>query len=338
MSIKETLIKELQSLEICNGENAPQYVVRCPFCGDSTKQYEHGHLSILIDANSNSAIIYRCFRCNESGLFNNDTLRLMNIGDRDIGNQLLAYNKVATKKMKKNLGYKRDRANIYVPIADVNNRTRRKMNYVNNRLGLNLTPSEMSKHKIILDFKAFCVYNDIEKFHVSNGILNMLNDNYVGFLTVNNESIVFRAIGKAKIRYFKYKIFGEIFTQSFYTIPSQVDLMSNIKTVIHISEGTFDIMGVKHNIEETKGCQNMYIAVCSSDFLGAIKYIISNGVIDNFSIRIYSDNEKNRQLRFYEGLKRELSIWTKDIKVFYNTKSKDCGVPKEFISLQGYKL
>lgn len=56
------MIDQLSKYIRFTGETNTHWIFRCPFCGDSKKRPDHGHLGI-----SKSAPIFRCVRCGEGG-------------------------------------------------------------------------------------------------------------------------------------------------------------------------------------------------------------------------------------------------------------------------------
>ena len=93
--IKEQIINQLKTLPICKPtSNMRNWVVRCPYCGDSMKS-NHGHFSILIDLQSDAPMLYRCFRCNESGILIPQVLEDLNLGyDQSLNQNLNLLNKL----------------------------------------------------------------------------------------------------------------------------------------------------------------------------------------------------------------------------------------------------
>ena len=91
--IKESLINSLMSLEVCIPNSMrTQYVIRCPYCGDSRNK-SHGHFSIHIDKESDDPILYRCFKCDASGLFTNTTMEDIGMGyDPEFNTAFKSYN------------------------------------------------------------------------------------------------------------------------------------------------------------------------------------------------------------------------------------------------------
>ena len=53
--------------------------VRCPFCGDSVKNANSAHLSIRINPDDDHPLVFRCLRCNSTGIFNGTTLTMIGI-------------------------------------------------------------------------------------------------------------------------------------------------------------------------------------------------------------------------------------------------------------------
>ena len=90
MDVKEKIIEELQTLPVYIPQSGgKQHVVRCPYCGDS-HDLSHGHFSIRIDTSDpNDPLLYRCFKCENSGLFTLETLHDLGLGyDKEISSSL----------------------------------------------------------------------------------------------------------------------------------------------------------------------------------------------------------------------------------------------------------
>ena len=94
--LKSSIIERLKTLPVCKPtSNMRNWTVRCPYCGDS-KISNHGHFSILLDLNSDAPILYRCFKCNESGILTPQTLEDLDIGSTlELDKQLKLFNRTS---------------------------------------------------------------------------------------------------------------------------------------------------------------------------------------------------------------------------------------------------
>ena len=129
--------------------------VRCPECGDSQNNLNHSHCNITLDK---PILLYRCVRCDWSGIVDSDFLRSIGVyNDKAI---TLAYkNKLdARDKLKKEF---KDLYGSYkivqkVPKIPISNTDIAKYNleYLSNRLDFDITPELAAKQfKIITDFR-----------------------------------------------------------------------------------------------------------------------------------------------------------------------------------------
>lgn len=267
-----------------------------PFCGDSYNE-NHGHLSIKIDVNSDAPMVYRCLKCEIHGLVNETFLEEIGVYlDPESKKELKIYTK---KSMRAGKLVNMDRENYFVPLSQESDLVKRKIDYLSDRLGIPFDVHFSQNHKIILSFFDFLKANDllvVDDDHLvglSYKMICNLNENYVGFLSTNNNCIVFRDIsGKQKYRYYKVVINGRnINMDSFYSCPSRFDLLYTNNLTIHIAEGVFDILSIKENLikEDT---HNMFYASCGFGSISIFKYLIHYGINTGITVRIYSDNDK----------------------------------------------
>ena len=167
--------------------------------------------------------------------------------------------------------------------------------------------------------------------------MDIVNNDYLGFLAANNSHIVFRNIRDNKnLRYLKYEIFDEpSLGNIIYNIPgTRCDIFSD-DVNLHVAEGTFDILGVYNSICHGNKINNIYSACCGSGYLNTIRYFIKLGFIGNLNVNIYSDKDKDPT--FYKKTYLNIKPWVKSINIYYNELSKDYGVPKDEIEISKIK-
>lgn len=341
--IKEDFILFLKQREVLfkpvhNG----WYVTRCPYCGDTQKNFREGHFYMKISPENNYVIGYNCFRCGEHGVLNEETIDLFD-GDQTLRQEISFLNKHG-KKVDKTQIISEERLvylNYKLPPVKVNN----KIKYIEDRLGVTLSEKDYSDYKIITSFRDFLVYNDIKTLYINPQKCRDIEDHYVGFLSNGNTHILFRDITeKEEKSWIKYPICNESFmNKCFYSVASVTDVFTNDDIIINLSEGVFDSIGItKHfnqNIDNT-----MNIAICGKKYQLVINKLISLGLVGkNITINIYSDNDekygnkKNCYTTTLPYYKKALSIYKnlfKKINVYYNMKGKDYGVDKGLIILQ----
>ena len=193
-----------------------------------------------------------------------------------------------------------------------------KLDYINNRLGINLTIEQALKDKIVFNLLYFLYYNGINKINVSDKELNAISNYFIGFLSMDNSSIIFRNCSNKKMeleslkkRYKKYQIVGDeedISLIKYYCIPTIIDPLSLNPINIHVAEGPFDILSICYNLNKNNRDNHIYIAAGGKGYFGAVKSIIDILKLSpNMIIHIYPDNDvDDNKLKLY--LKRFIEI------------------------------
>lgn len=331
---KLDIVDKLLSLPYAHRVGPNQIALRCAFCGDSKRDPRKTRFYVQPNINSDVPMLYNCFNCGVSGIVTPQVLRTFEINDLSLNSNLLSLNKSINRRSSKSLKIKDNKLSIKVPIPLNTNRNKEKKLYIENRLGRKFTTQELVQLKTVFSLEQLLTLNHIGDITCKPEIANMINDDYVGFLTVDNGHVIYRDItNQHKLRYNKYSIVPTLDTsKKFYTIPNQLDIISSEPVYIHIAEGVFDILGVYYHIKNEEKKNHIYLASCDSSFLIALKYFIGKGFIgDNIHIELYSDND--HEPYFYHNLNKELKPWVGSIKLFYNSKEKDYGVPKSSIHL-----
>ena len=83
------------------------------------------------------------------------------------------------------------------------------------------------------------------------------------------------------------------------------------------------------------------MSICGKYYANALKYIIGRGFIGtNVDINIFVDNDKTKDtsIPYLESMLSKYKDLVGSVNLYYNLKSKDCGVPIEKIQLTRYKL
>ena len=331
---------ENPSVKRVSGNNSQLYT-RCPFCGDSSRDSLAKHFYIKIDIdNDDIPIMYNCFRasCAQSGIMTSDVLRMLDIYDLEMSSSLSRYNKKASKNIS-NSKFSSGKLDYSVPPFQSTENNVRKVKYIEDRLGINLSSHDIGKFKIVTSLKEFLLFNKIEYITCKDNIARQIEADYVGFLSVFNNFIVFRDItGNHKERYIKYTIKRDLYNNgTFYSIPTTVDLLSSDKIELHVAEGTFDILSVYFNILNQESKNKVFISITSGNYSSAIGYFIKLGIVGNVDIHIYSD--KGVDIRQYrKQVKNKYGVWIDSIYIHYNELEKDCGVPRDKIQLKTFTL
>ncbi len=330
--IKGQIINLLRTLPVCTANSMEtQWAVRCPYCGDS-KNESHGHLSIHIDKSSDDAMMWRCFKCDASGIVNEDLLRDLGLY---VDTEMRSVLKESTKRAAKFNKFQNDYIERLEIPAYTSYIAKRNLQYINNRLGANFTLNDALAYNMILDLQEFMRANNLQSIPgVSKGMLWFISQNYVGFLTANKNTIVMRLVTEVKTakRYLKYKI--NPLNQNpagFFNIPGQTDLMGTEPLHVHVAEGIFDILNVERYVKSTGNSGNsLFFASCGFGPMTVVQYLVYMGLGGNIRLHVYCDNDKSD----YEEIKvlkrrEEMLPWCSQIFFHRNQYpgEKDYGVP-----------
>ena len=349
IEIKNQVITQLKTLQICKpSSNLRNWVVRCPYCGDSKKS-NHGHFSILIDLNSDAPLLYRCFRCNESGIITPQVLEDLNVGyDQSLNRQLEIYTKLSSSS-----SYFKDKVkNFIVPVPVDNPSNRYKLNYINQRLGTSITFAQCAEYKIVLNFSEFIRTNNIPVDvpdemggMIKSSVVKTLDAKYLGFVSANNNKITFRDVSPDSSGFLGryYKVTIDILNRSpntFYSLQSKFNVLYTDPVNIHIAEGPFDILSIYLNLDHSQSQNNIFFASCGYSFSTILKYLIYTGVNTDINLQIYSDGDKSDDDHLRLLSNPLYRIWIDNIMIHRNTYSgeKDFGVPLNRITEYMYPL
>lgn len=335
LDIKEIVESKINQLPVHQWNSShTQVQTRCPYCGDS-RNILHGHFSIKIDKSSDSIMLVKCFKCSETGILTSEIMENLgaplNMDDAKALDNLNRPNNKSTYGRQKPLNYK-----VPVIINPVDDQI--KIDYLNKRLGLDFTPEMIQDSKIILSIMNFFKENKIGiPEHINPKLIKIIEENYVGFLSANNNKITFRRIcnNENLNRYIKLSIDPyNTSANNFYSVVNpQVDLLYTDPIHIHIAEGTFDIISIKYNLDHDPSQKHLFFAACGYNFGTIIKWLIYMGVNTDIILHLYSDNDKSD----YENMKvinNSLNnCWIDKAFIHRNIfdHEKDFGVPKDRI-------
>lgn len=312
--------------------NNKQHYTRCPFCGDSLN-LSHAHLSIKIDVESDEPMLYRCLKCSASGIVNETLLDELDLCiDNDAKKELKIFNK---RSMRIHKYVNNEIEHFVVPTYQDNYLNELKLNYLNNRIGSDLNYMQIQSKKILLNVFDFMKINELKSLgNLSYSMMKNLNENYIGFLSCNNNCIVFRDItGKQKYRYFKVIINDKNLNQdTFYSIPNSIPLMYTNQINVHIAEGTFDIISIQENLIKTNEF-NYFYAMCGFGGIVILKYLLHHGINTGINLHIYSDKDKSDYSHLKYLNKLYITEWIDNIYIHRNQykAEKDYGVEKDKI-------
>lgn len=328
---KNYLLNNIPGAKVVSGGR--EILCRCRECPDSVDP-THAHFYISIPYSNDKPSKYYCQKCNCRGYVTHKTLIAWGIYDRDLAMMITEYN--SSINLKSNNRYNGDNfyyiKNKYTTIDDKSEEKRR---YICKRVGRDLSFKDLRDLKIVVNLKDMLSTNNITQYTRENNILNDLDREFVGFLSVDNaflnmrrtciEGMVYKTIDK---RYINYKIFDKFDTsQRFYVIPNQINVCTGNRIKVHISEGPFDILSVYLNLRNRE--PGIYSCVAGSNYMNTILYILLNLQLPYIELHFYVDNDKLGTIDRIKKISYMIPDPSIPIYMHNNTypKEKDFGVP-----------
>jgi hypothetical protein len=145
-----------------------------------------------------------------------------------------------------------------------------------------------------------------------------LQTNFVGFLTENNSTVIFRNIDHShSVKFYKLKIQQSNFLD-YYKLPGN---NINSKKIV-LAEGIFDIF--TEHIFDTLNIKNdvkLYASALSSKYISLVHSIIFHEQIFQPDIIILSDRGISRE--YYKQIKKYNRHIINKLEVYYNKNGKD---------------
>lgn len=313
-----------------------EFVCRCRFCGDSaTNPYK---MRFYISLNDPSGLIlYNCFNCGVGGVLTSKILKQITSAPNSILLQLSTLNKTThngIRYIQKQSIYKIKYENI---IDDKISRA--KLNYINKRLGTNLTLQEVINNKIVLNLSSLIHNNNLE-YTRSENIIEELSLFFIGGLSLNNAMVNMRNLSQEhsfiKNKHVKYILIPNHDDKKYYTIPSTCNLNNRIR--INIAEGMFDILSVFYNLRHENRLDELYIAAGSKAYSSVIKMVLMEYGLLNCEFHIYADNDVEDKI--FNNIKK-ICLSLQTTVIIHNNQypnEKDYGVPLSHIKDSQYVL
>lgn len=317
-----------------------EVTINCPLCAQQGDPDHGRHMYISLGLD-NKPPMYNCFRrTGHNGLLTKSALeRLSSYSqyiDTGLFDELEKRNK-ALSNYGRTQSIREQKIALNIPKINSQNKCAKKLDYISNRLGIEFSYQMAQENKIILSLYDFLAYNRINTLTMNKYCVDELNNNFVGFLTNTNTSIICRNLYNMKegnyiqtSRYIKYNVIPNP-PLSYYIIPTQCDLYKPIE--LHIAEGTFDILSVFYNLHHGDRKNKIYAAIGSKAYLNLIKYfLIDIGIVD-FRLYVYIDgNIENEIIWQFRKVLHPLNIHGVICTNVYHGE-KDFGVPLDRIAL-----
>lgn len=330
--------------------HSSEWVTRCPYCGDSKKRLNTGHLYLYINIEDSTSIKFFCHKCPASGILTKDKLvNDFDITESDVIDAINYINKGSLEKDRlRVVGDSRIRYNFLTPPIIECDKTK----YIENRLNRKFTNDEFEDMKLIISLKDFLTLNHLKPNGVFNRhTLNMLEFDYVGFLSYGCTHILFRDVtGNNQLRWIIYPITEDVVnnpdTVAMYTVRSEIDILNDEKIVVNISEGVLDALSSAYLLTP-ENVKSLNIAVCGKYYQRGLLFLIENGIFgNNVIVNLILDNDREFNKKGYSGNTiKQITKLMEDSKGLYgevnlvwNVNDKDIGVPKDKIRLEVLKL
>lgn len=334
-SYTDFLLKHLPNAKLASGGS--EVNCKCLYCDDRSR-----HLYISIPKKSTDPSLFNCFRCGTKGIVTDRVLQEWNIYDDSIAISLINHNKgikTVGNQTRKVAGL----SNMY---AKNDRLTSDKLEFINSRLGTNLTVKNCLDLKIVLNLKDLLSQNNITEYTRNMQIINELDMGFLGFISLDNsfinmrrivpEGTVYKDIDK---RYVNYNIFGKYDnSERFYTIPTVVNLNTVERIKLHIAEGPFDILSIYLNLRKQE--PGIYTCIAGSNYIGLVRHFILAMRLTYIEIHLYPDEGNGGEeykLRSIADLVKPMEI---PIYIHRNKMlgEKDMGVPLNRIKEEIYQL
>lgn len=333
MDIGEKLKSLIPNSQFAAGKK--ELVIRCPYCGHTSSA---GKKHMYIGLSKDKPIMFNCFKCESGGIVNRNFINLLNINDEYLIQAIESHNKVMMKS----------RGNVYSSNHNKINKIeynsffinqdiiQDKIDYINNRLGSNISINEMMNMKIIFDFSYF-KRQIMGNLRATKSDFERIQRDYVGFLSINNTSLSLRCIRQLPDNRFRYIIVKLYDTEDYnkaFSIPTNISVTSE-KILVNICEGQFDILSIYNNLMNRRN--GIYIASAGNKYTSVLQYIISKGIM-NMELHLYFDNDSAGEIA-----RKQIEYFIRNNIIFFRTSNifahvnrysneKDYGVPIDRIN------
>jgi len=290
---------------------AKNIICPCPYCeyGEDKSHY-HMYISLEIP-------IFHCFHanCEQSGGLKKF---LMKLEGHDISDEFVDKEKLAeiSKQRKIFKDQEVEQAKLILPQINKSKFMLKDM-YINQRLKFSRTSTSLIKG-LIYDVDAFIQLNNIPVDETLFRLRDYLQSNFVGFLTENNSTVMFRNIDHSQtMKFFKLKIQKSNFLDYYKLLGNN----KNSKKIV-LAEGIFDIF-TEHIFDtlNIKKDVKIYASALSSKYISLIHSIIFHEQVFQPDIIILSDRGIGRD--YYKKMKKYNKHIVDRLTVYYNKAGKD---------------
>jgi hypothetical protein len=184
------------------------------------------------------------------------------------------------------------------------------------RLGFDSDVNSMNK--LVFDVQEFININDIKLDDKTQGLMDFLQNNFVGFLTEHDSLLILRNIDpNASFRYYKLDLVENEFLDYYKIQGSNI----NSNTVV-ISEGIFDIFAEQYtNSLKIRDNIKLYAATLSGSFPSLLKSLVFYE--QSYRLNVVVLSHRDVDLDVYRKMKKFNSHIIDTLSVYYNSSGKD---------------
>lgn len=288
-------------------------ICRCPWC-ELNQEKDHYHMYI-----STEAPIFHCFHggCEQSGTMKKF---LRQLEGHDISDTFIDKTKLKEISSQREIFVDQEKSQKKICIPPLSpQKYMLKDLYIKKRLKFSGIPTT-TLTGLIYDINTFIELNKIPIDEKLFRMREYLHSNFIGFLTENRSTVIFRNIDPShSMKFYKLKIQQNNFLD-YYKLSGN---NPNSNKIV-LAEGIFDILNENiYDILNIKNQVKLYAAALSSKYLSLIHSIIFHEQIFKPEIIILSDRGISRN--YYKDLKKYNKHIIDKLTVYYNTNGKDFG-------------
>lgn len=285
-------------------------IVKCPWCEyGQTKSHYHLYISLF-------SPIFHCFHapCERGGFIKKF---LQKVEGHDVSEDFFDKDKLKEYQQKQVFEQQQKLETRYVLPPLKKESFSLKELYIKKRFKFSNIPLESVKG-LIFDFDAFLELNNIPVDDNLFRLLDYLQRNFVGFLTENHSTVMFRNIDDShEFRFYKHQLHYVPFID-YYKLKG----FNPISTKVVLAEGIFDIFA-EHIFDnlKIKNDVSLYASVLSSKYINLVNSIAFHEQIYRPDVIILSD--RGIALEQYQKMFHYNKHIINTMKVYYNKTGKD---------------
>jgi len=303
----------------------------CPVCGHPKPKLYVGLYRALLPK---KVLTYDCKHCQFQGGVGPKFLKMFNVEpNADYLEGMKKQSRTTTKTL--NPVTKMEKMDLKIPDR-ILSQDQFKLEYLESRFNRKLTVKDLRTYKIVLNFKDFFDYNNVNpldyidktdksKYDYQRFLFNEYTKHFVGMLSVDNNKLNLRNINSEKLankRYMVHTINKAINNPYMYMPDIPIDIMSPSPT-INMAEGNYDIIGAKETYFLNEDYSNIFVAVGTRKaYKRVLNQIMKMTGFVNAKINIFADNDGDingvNNIDFYKDLFKEFRPLYEDITLNYN--------------------